>query len=128
MTSSADTAFADIYDLDADFFGTTIQIQRGSVTSESLTAIVDEVESKIAETLPNTSTAIASRNYEIDVADYKINGAAVIPRSGDRIKETVNGVACEFELMKFGADMPAFERLESDGVRWLVRTKRVVNG
>lgn len=128
MASQADTDFADIYDLDSGFFGTDIKIQRGPFVGETVTGIVDVVENKIAEGMPNTGTSVVSRNYEIDAVDYKVNGQQVEPRSGDRIRETINGVACIFELMKVGKDLPAFERLDSDGVRWLVRTKQVSNG
>lgn len=125
MTSQADTLFADIYTLDAAFFGADIYIQRGPLRTAPITGIVDVVESGVQESAPDNSIKVSSRNYEIAVSDYAFNGETVEPKATDRIVETINGVECKFQPMKPSKDLPAWEKLDSDGVRWLIRTKLV---
>lgn len=124
MVSRADSLFADVYELDADFFGTQVRIQRATWIGSPVTAIVGEIENEIAARKGGMRIEREWRDYEFAVADYIVNGKVVDPQVGDTIHETINGVACRFKVTPTNT-LRAIERLDSDGVRWLVRAKLV---
>ena len=124
MPSVADAQFADVYDLDAGFFGTSIQIRRqGNPVGEAVTGIVDEVTTTVPQSGTGIDVVVSFRSYEIKATDYIVNGAVSEPRRGDVIIETINSVEHWFEALPFET-LPAVESLDSDKARWLVRTKR----
>lgn len=108
--------------------GVTIRIRRNGVSNPPITAIVDEVEEKSQESIPNTTIVAGNRTYDIAVADYKIQGQVSDPKQGDELLETINGRECRHAVMRQSNDVPAFEKSDSDGERWIVRTKRVGDG
>lgn len=125
MPSQADQQFAEIYDQDADFFGISVRIQRGASVSSSVTAIVDEDVEMIGDIADGIGTKRKTRNYTIAKSDYLVAGAAAEPRAGDLILETINSMACKFEVIDGSESQPSHEREHPDGVRWVVRTQQV---
>ena len=68
--------------------------------------------------------AVQTREYLIAVSAYKVAGAAVKPRNGDRIRETINGTLYQFEVLP-NDQREAAEWADAAGTRWLIRTKKV---
>lgn len=103
--------------------GRTVTFVRGQHETASFTAVATE---KVYEVIGRDGFAmhIESRDYHLPAASVLVNGSAVEPRNGDRIKETIGGVLQTFEVVPMGSDKPAAEA-RSDGARWLVHTKRV---
>jgi len=123
MTSQADTDFAAaVNEQDADFFGSAVVVHRGGLTA-SVTAIAEEEDNEVHDD-QGMLTIVRSRNYVIAASEYRFGGQVVEPRSSDRFVETVNGESRTYEAMPIGS-LPAFQDSDGDGVRWLVRTKRV---
>lgn len=108
-------------------FAVRVRIQRGTLISSEIDALVSDTEGSVTESLPNTSTVVSSRNYDIAASDYKVNGRVVEPQLGDRILETINGVDSVFQPMRRGKEGAPYEK-SKDGLRWILRTKRVANG
>lgn len=123
MSGPFDTDFATLGDLFAEAFGATVTIARGSKSTGSVTAEA-YVNEYTVETEDGLVTSLAVRDYVISVADYTISGAAVQPRRGDRITETISGTEYTFEVMPL-ASMPASQWTDTDASRWLIHTKRV---
>jgi hypothetical protein len=65
-----------------------------------------------------------SRDYIVHAADLVLNGLEFVPRSGDRIAETIQGVSCVFEVMPLG-QKKEYEPFDTDGLMWLIHTKKV---
>ena len=63
-------------------------------------------------------------DWTFTAADLVIAGSPIKPRSGDRIKEKLNGEPIEFEVLPIGK-LPCSEWLDTSGVLLLVHTKKV---
>lgn len=108
MPSVADAQFADVYDLDAGFFGTSIQIRRqGNPVGEAVTGIVDEVTTTVPQSGTGIDVVVSFRSYEIKATDYIVNGAVSEPRRGDVIIETINSVEHWFEALRLKHCQPS---------------------
>lgn len=125
MTSRADAHFARVYDHEALAFGSLVRIKRAGVLGEEVRAVVADSGDTVADETGVVLTRATNRSYEIAAADYTVRDEEVEPRAGDLIYETINLVDAVFEVMPPSPVEPAWQRLESDGVRWLVHAKRV---
>lgn len=70
------------------------------------------------------TTSVNSRDYLIHGAELILNGAAIAPRAGDRISETIGGVVNTFEVVPLG-QLREYEPMDSDSVLLKVHTKKV---
>lgn len=65
-----------------------------------------------------------SRDYLIAIADLELEGSTIVPEEGDRITETINGTACEFEVASEGGE-PAYRYSDRAQTQFRVHTKQV---
>ena len=103
--------------------GVTVSIKRGSSTTSGIATVMDNANYEI-EGDAGTITRLRLRDWWMAMADYKIGGVAVEPRSGDRI---ITSDGEEWELQPImgtkTGDRDAYEDWNS--VDWLLHTKRV---
>jgi len=122
MSPAFDTDFAAADAMFAEAFGGAVTYVRGgssvSVTAEPVIHDHDVDEHAGAR------TKLQFRDYLIAVADLVISGSPITPRSGDRIQETINGTAEQFQVMPIG-DSPAAEYTDTSATTWLIRTKYI---
>jgi hypothetical protein len=124
MPSPFDLDFAAADALFEEAFGVAIAILRegGPATSATAEVVMREVAATDGDDPPPTSHE--TRDYLIAVSAYIAGGQVVKPRQGDRIRETIGGALCEFEVLP-SDQRPAVEWYDPAGSRWIVRTKRV---
>lgn len=123
MTSWFDTEFAEADDLFAEVLGTDVRIRRGAWSSELVTAESHVTNHEVLDDETGL-TIVQSRDFLIATADYTVNGNAVEPQEGDVIEETIAGTVCKFHVLPI-ANRAAFEPVEPDRRKWLVRTKEI---
>lgn len=120
---SFDDDFAAVDAMLAEVFGCTVSIHRNTASTTGVTAEAVIRDYEIDEQEGFAAT-IQSRDFVIDVSDYRIEATAVQPRSGDRIKETIGGVVHVFEVMPLGS-RPCVEWIGNSKAQWLIHTKLV---
>ena len=127
MTSQADTLFADVYDLDENFFGTTVDLSPTGAVADTagVTAVVEVMENELIDQRTGVMTKVQIRTYIIRKSVYLKDAVETAPKKGDVIKETIGGVERKFQCTPYG-DLKEVEEEFSDGVRWLIRTKEVL--
>lgn len=123
MPSLADANLATADALHAEMFGVEVDYVRASSTIEAVTARVGLREYELTER-GGAVTVATVREYIILKTDLTIDEAAIEPRSGDRISETVGGVVRTFEVMPM-ANRLCVEEDDVDGRLWRIRTKEV---
>lgn len=122
MTSLADQLWEDAgQPLCEEFYGVPVTLTRSGVASESFTAIADSVDYQVFDS-NGFLTSVTSRDYTLPIATTAINGAAIMPRAGDLITETINGVSESYEITPLG-NKPAVHK-SPDGTQWLVHTNK----
>lgn len=72
---------------------------------------------------PGASVVWGERDYLIPVASLVLGGVAAQPARGDKITETINGVAVTFELQTPTGE-PAWRYSDADRTRYRVHTKK----
>lgn len=105
-----------------DHAGLTITYARG-VYSVSMTATCSMQEYQITDE-EGFSTAVLSRDYILHGAELILNGAAVIPRAGDTITETIGGVAKVFEVLPISG-LKEYEPIDPDATLLKIHTKQI---
>src|SRR5262245_36281242 len=103
--------------------GRQVTYARGGQESEPITGTVAKHEYEVVEN-DGSVTLVLAYDWTFTAADLVIAGSPVKPRSGDRIKETLNGEPIEFEVLPIGK-LPYSEWLDTSGVLLLVHTKKV---
>jgi hypothetical protein len=118
-----DADFAVLDGLFSEAFGGTVSIHRGA---SSTTGVMAEAVSRDYEVNDTGGfiTTIHSRDYVIDVADYKISAAVVQPRAGDRVKEPIAGTTHIFEVTPISGK-PCAEWSATQKPQWLIHTKLI---
>ena len=71
-------------------------------------------------------TAVTSFDWTFKASEVVIAGSTVLPRAGDRIVESLNGVDTTYETMPIET-RPCVEWLDSDGILLLVHTKKIAS-
>lgn len=102
--------------------GVSVVYQRGAA-SVSVVAIPSMHEYEVVDD-EGFGIVMLSRDYIVHAADMIISGSEIAPRAGDRITETIQGVVCVFEVMALG-QKHEYEPLDTDGLMWLIHTKKV---
>ena len=123
MTSTADANLATADEQLAELFGTTVSYVRASATTTDVPARVAMREYDVAKE-GGTVTIVVVREYLIVKTDVTIDSSVVVPRRGDRIKETIGGVERDFQVLPL-ASRPELEEDDVDGRLWKIRTKEV---
>ena len=103
--------------------GRQVTYARGVQQSNPITGTVAKHEYEVVEN-DGSVTLVLAYDWTFTAGDLVIAGSTVKPRSGDRIKETLNGEAIEFEVLPIGK-LPCSEWLDTSGVLLLVHTKKV---
>ena len=96
--------------------------RRGSL-SVSLIVTAYDYTYEVVDTEGFNITAL-SRDYIVHAADIVLGGVVVVPRAGDTITETIQGVARSFEVMPLG-QLKEYEPLDASGVMIKIHTKRI---
>lgn len=105
-----------------DHAGVSIAYQRGA-SSVAITATASMHRYDVVDTEGFGITAL-SRDYLVRAADLVIGGDEVVPRSGDRVTETIRGVSQTFEVMAIG-QLKEFEPVDTDGTLLKIHTKKI---
>lgn len=121
MSSVADTLLADVDPLHAELFGVSVDYLRGVTTIVGVTARVGIQEYEVTGR-SGSITFVKVREYVIAKADVTIDSAEIEPRSGDRIRETINGVVRNFDVSPMANKLVA-EDDDTGGSDWRIRTK-----
>ena len=103
--------------------GRQVTYARGAQESDPITGTVAQHQYEVVENDGSVTTVLAY-DWSFTAADLVIAGSPIKPRSGDRIKETLNGDAIEFEVLPIGK-LPCSEWLDTSGILLLVHTKKV---
>lgn len=122
MTNPMQDAIAWAADMFMDVGGVSVTYQRG-LGSVAITATPSMHRYEVVDAEGIGITAL-SRDYLIRAADLVIGGTAIVPRSGDRVTETIRGVSTTFEVMALG-DLKEFEPLDTNGLILKVHTKKI---
>ena len=72
------------------------------------------------------AAAYTSRDYAIDVDDYKLAGAKQTPLAGDVITEVINGSTAKFEVLSLNGER-AFSYMDRSRNVFRVHTKEVAS-
>lgn len=123
MGSRFDDDFATAAAQLTEAFGVQVAVCRGTSTSDPVAADVGTSRHEVDDEEPGR-TIVTSRDYAIDVALYTVDGEVVKPQERDEIAETIDGVAHRFAVLPIGGQ-PAFQPVEPDRRRWLLRTREV---
>lgn len=111
------------FDVAMQMAGASIDYIRGENTLSALDAIPSEERYEVADE-EGVVQEIHSRDYLLTIDDLVIGGAAIEPRAGDRIVETVNGQTLTFEV--FPVDRERCFRYRDHGRQSIrIHTKRV---
>ena len=106
----------------AEAFGAAVTYVYGNseiaVTAE---AVMHDYDVQRTYDVPET---IQSRDYVISAASLVIGGEAIEPRTGNKIKETINGSLEIFQVMPLG-NRPEAEHTDASGTSWLIHTKHI---
>ena len=102
--------------------GVSVTYTRGT-NSVTLTAVPTLHQYEIVDD-EGFGISMLSRDYLIHAADLILAGAEIAPRAGDRIAETIDGVAQTFEVMPLG-QKHEYEPADPDGLLLIVHTKKV---
>lgn len=97
--------------------GRTVTYTRGGGSSGILTAWVKEDKEDLINGM-GFPIKTQIRSYKCLLADLPVTD----PRSGDLIKETINGTVYEFEVRPPDDDTDAVEWLDGDGVIRIIHT------
>ena len=103
--------------------GRQVTYARGAGEGEPITGTVVQHQHEVVEN-DGSITLILAYDWTFTASDLVVAGSPIKPRSGDRIKETLNGEAIEFEVLPIGK-MPCSEWLDTSGILLLVHTKKV---
>ena len=106
-----------------DSAGRQVTYARGAGESEPITGTVVQHQYEVVEN-DGSITLILAYDWTFTAGDLVVAGNPIKPRSGDRIKVTLNGEAFEFEVLPIGK-MPCSEWLDTSGILLLVHTKKV---
>jgi hypothetical protein len=68
---------------------------------------------------------ISARDYLVAVADLMVAGVETVPAMGDRITETINGVAKVFEIQTPKGGEPAWRYSSQSRVLYRLHMKKV---
>lgn len=104
----------------ARFFGTSVQLVRGSSTSVAFTARRGDREYKSMGAEYGIEVTILMRDFMLPIASVVLNEIAVEPRVGDRI---IDGDET-FEIQPPDEHRPAVEK-PPGASDWLVHTKKI---
>ena len=97
---------------------------RGATESEPITGVPTQHQYEVVDGETGLPTSVISYDWTFTAADLVVAGSPMKPRSGDRVKETLNGEPIEFEVLPIGK-LPCSEWLDTSGVLLLVHTKKV---
>lgn len=103
-----------------NFAGVSVSYIRRGQAAVSFTATSRNQDYEVVT--ESTSTIITARDYTFTKAD--LDAESITPREGDRISETIAGVAYMFEVLPIG-NKPCAEWLDKEGVMLIVHTKKV---
>lgn len=107
-----------------DHAGRSVVLSRkGATSSDPIIGTVAAVQYEVVDET-GIVTLIKSFDWTFTAADVMLAGVQVEPRPGDRLAETLNGAAVQYEVMDLGKK-PAVEWLDSSGIMLLVHTKKV---
>lgn len=102
--------------------GVEVTYVRGAVQIEGLTAWVGRTRFAQSAPLPGGASLIwGDRDYLIAVGDLTLGE----PAEGDRIEETIEGVACVFECMVPDTGEPAWRYSDSSRTLYRLHMKQV---
>ena len=103
--------------------GRQVSYARGVQQSDPITGTVVQHQYEVVES-DGSVTLVLAYDWTFTASDLVVAGNPIKPRSGDRIKETLNGEAIEFEVLPIGK-LPCSEWLDTSGILLLVHTKKV---
>ena len=97
-----------------------------SATSVTVLAVTGNQQASVQNRAQQGDARVtwSDRDYLIRSADLIDAGLSGVPAAGDRVTETISGVATVFEVAK-GPGEPAWEWSEPDRVTYRIHTKRV---
>lgn len=104
--------------------GVAVTYTRVSGETLTLTAWVGRTVFRRTESTPGPAVVFGERDYLFAAADLVVGGAAATPARGDRIVETVGGVALTFEVVPPDGE-PAWRYGDATRTTFRVHTKRV---
>lgn len=99
---------------------------RGTSESGSITAVVTDLRQEVVNE-DGFGTGVILTGWQFVASELLLNGEAIDPRSGDRWRETLNGVDLEWEAMPPGPNQKVFEWRDTSRlliVVWMKQVKR----
>jgi hypothetical protein len=110
-------------DLFAEAFGEQVSLVRGATESSGTVTAQVTMHSYSGENFDGLTTTVEMTDIVLDMDDYDFGSGAVTPRSGDRIKRTINEIVNTYEV----APVPSGRSAEPDVDRheWLIHTNHI---
>lgn len=102
-----------------------VTYRRGALTLTGLAAWVGRTAFSRTSSEPGPAVVIGERDYLFAVADLVLGGQPVAPKPGDRVTETIAGVATTFEVVSPETGEPAVRYSDQTRTVWRVHAKRV---
>jgi hypothetical protein len=119
-----ETAMERLYARQVGRVGTTVTIQRGSLSTTLVPTVLGSQLLKIAGDEGTTQTVRTDKDFFILATDYLIDAEAVEPERHDRIVETIDGVTAVYEVLPYG-DEKEFRWADEFRKVYRIHTKRV---
>ena len=104
--------------------GRQVTYVRGAAQSEPITGTPAQQQYDVFDE-GGIGTTVLAYDWTFTRDCLEIAGTPINPRAGDRITETLEGVAVAFEVVPLGK-RPCYEWLDTSGILILVHTKKVV--
>lgn len=79
-------------------FGCEVVYKRGTLESETITGLPAEMQQEVANE-DGFGTGVFVQAWAFAPADLELAGETIIPRAGDILEQTLNGVDLAFEAM-----------------------------
>ena len=98
MSSDFSADFATANDLFAETFGEQVTLVRGATEAASTVTAQVAMQDYSRGGDDRIVTTFESTDFVIDIDDYDFGSGAVTPRSGDRIKRTINEIVNTYEV------------------------------
>ena len=91
----------------------------------SCRATVGRSQFEAVDSVSQSMVLVETRDYLLDVSDLAVGAKSFLPDVGLRIRETINGKACVFEVQRPAPGMPHFRWIGEGRARVRAHTRQV---
>lgn len=115
--------FAAASDLLSEAFGEEVSLVRSTSTTAGVTAEVT-IHTYESGDEDGFRTTFVSTDFVIAIADYAFASTATTPRTGDRIKRTIDSVEHTYEVLPIPGGREC-QWADESGTQWLIHSTHI---